>query len=174
MQAVFVNVNRSAAKADSEQEIKAAAIGDWRISSLALDSRPEVLVAVLRGIVIGVWQLEGWTRQPSGRWRFMVSDALEFSSWLGRQSPVTWKQGQANPVQFGELAALEGGVAIKDTRAGNKRVEIDGWTLTVYPDGRARLHHTGDGQTERRLVVLSLFPRPGSGNITLTTVPAAG
>jgi hypothetical protein len=54
---------------------------------------------------------------------------------------------------------------IERLRTGSQRVTLDGWTMTVLTDGRARIHHVPE--PEHSLVIQALYPGPGPGNVTL-------
>lgn len=41
---------------------------------------------------------------------------------------------------------------------------LDGWSLVVYTDGRARLQSP---DSDRKLIVESAFPGPKGGNVTV-------
>lgn len=77
--------------------------------------------------------------REEGKVTFEVSAAPELNHMVGQTSPVEWKQGQANPVKLVETKTLRQEASkVELTPQGKRRVQLDGWTLVVYPDSRAR------------------------------------
>lgn len=162
---IIVNVNRSAAKAATEEQIRDAAVGAWVLSEASERAYGDYLAAVRKNVVIGVWTIEGAEWDDDGRVTFDVASAPELSDMLGQPSPVEWKQGAANPVKLVDTRTLRQEASeVELTPQGNRRVQLDGWTLVVYPDGRARLQAP---DTTAKLVVESAFPGPKGANITV-------
>jgi hypothetical protein len=83
---------------------------------------------------------------------------------VGQPSPATWVRGAANPVKFVKTETmLPESAEVELTPQGNRRVNLDGWSLVVYGDGRARLQAP---DSESKLIVESAFPGPKGGNVT--------
>lgn len=161
---IIVNVNRSGARATSDEQVREAALGVWVLSEASEQLFGDYLVAVRRNIVVGAWAITGSSREE-GKVTFEVSAAPELNDMVGQTSPVEWKQGQANPVKLVETKTLRQEASkVELTPQGNRRVQLDGWTLVVYPDSRARLQAP---DTERKIVVESAFPGPKGGNVTV-------
>ncbi len=77
-------------------------------------------------------------------------------------------RGAANPVKFVKTETmLPESAEVELTPQGNRRVNLDGWSLVVYGDGRARLQAP---DSESKLIVESAFPGPKGGNVTVRLV----
>jgi hypothetical protein len=95
---------------------------------------------------------------------FALTEAPDFEHLVGQDSPVKWVQGSANPIKLLDTATLAPPSAeIEHTTQGNARVRLEGWTLVVYPDGRARVSPPG----KSRVLIESAFPGPDGANVTL-------
>lgn len=162
---IIVNVNRSAAKAATEEQVRDAAIGAWLMSEASELAYGDYLTAVRKNVVIGVWKIEGSSWDKDGRVTFDVAPAPDLSDMLGQPSPVEWKQGAANPIKLVDTRTLrQEATEVELTPQGNRRVQLDGWTLVVYPEGRARLQAPDVG---KKVIVESAFPGPKGGNVTV-------
>src|SRR5665648_260022 len=161
---ILVNINKSGAKAVTAEQIEEAAAGAWVLSEKSEEEYADVLVAVRKNTVVGVWTIEEVYRGEDSRASFTLSDAPDFADLVGQPSPVEWKQGAANPVKLVETATLQQKSSeVELTPQGNQRVRLERWTLVVYPDGRARL----SPPSESRVVVESAFPGPSGANVTV-------
>ncbi len=162
---IIVNVNRSGARAVTDEQVREAAVGAWVLSEASEQLFGDYLLAVRKNIVIGAWAIEGSSRDHEGKVTFEVSAAPELNDMVGQASPVEWKQGQANPVKLVETKTLRQEASeVELTPQGNRRVQLDGWSLIVYADGRARLQCP---DSDRKLIVESAFPGPKGGNVTV-------
>lgn len=166
---ILVNVRQTAPPGATPEEVQEAATGDWaNISESSLASFGDYLAAVRQNVVLGVWPIEGHRRMPDGRVRFELGNLGAHADLVGQASPATWVKGAANPVKFIDTETMLPEVAeVEMTPKGNRRVELDGWLLIVYTDGRARLQ-APDG--ESKLIVESAFPGPKNGNVTVRLV----
>lgn len=166
---IIVNVNKSAAKAVTEEEIRWAAEGAWLLSEASERLYGDYLVAVRKNVVIGAWKIDGSEWDADGRASFNVLPAPELADMVGQPSPVEWKQGAANPVKLVDTRTLrQESSDVEMTPQGNRRVQLDGWTLVVYPEGRARVQAP---DRQMRLVVESAFPGPQGANVTVALLP---
>ena len=162
---IIVNINRSGARAVTEEQIRDAAVAAWVISQSSVESFGDYLVAVRKNIVTGVWSIQDSSRDAEGKVWFQVGTAPELADMIGGSSPVEWKQGQANPIKLVETRTLRQEASeVELTPQGNRRVQLDGWSLIVYPDGRARLQSP---DTDKKLIIESAFPGPKGGNVTV-------
>ena len=162
---IFVNTNKSGARAATEQQHRDAAVGAWVIKDESVRVFGDHLVAVRKNTVMGAWTIEGAVRDDEGKVTFEVSAAPELQDMVGQPSPVEWRQGQANPVKLVETSTLRQEASeVELTPQGNRRVRLDGWSLVVYDDGRARLQAP---DRDRKLIVESAFPGPKGANITV-------
>ncbi|MEU2201675.1 hypothetical protein [Isoptericola sp. NPDC019482] len=162
---ILVNINRSGAKAVTPEQIKDVARGAWVLSESSEKEYADVLVAVRKNTVVGAWDIAKTKREDDGRATFVLKKkSSEFEDLIGQESPVVWTQGQANPVKLVETTTMQQkSSAVELTREGNRRVQLDGWTLIVYPDDRARISPPGDS----RIIVESAFPGPSGANVTV-------
>lgn len=172
---IVVNINRSGAKAVTAEQIEAAARGAWVLGESSEQEYADVLVAVRKNSVVGVWTITGVERvtegPDAGKAVFSVAPAPEFEYLVGQESPAVWTPGQANPVKLLETATMQQKASkVELTKAGNPRVQLEGWSMIVYPDGRARISPPGGA----RVVVESAFPGPDGANITVRIVPDQG
>ncbi|MFE7503745.1 hypothetical protein [Promicromonospora sp. NPDC057488] len=120
------------------------------------------LMAVRKNIVVGVWKIAHVERDDDGRATFELNPTTKFKV-SSAKTPVSWPQGQANPVKLVETATMQQKSSnIEYTREGNVRVQLNGWSMSVYSDGRARISPPGDS----RVVVEPAFPGPNGANIT--------
>lgn len=166
---IIVNVNKSAARAVTDKDIREAAEGAWLLSEASERRYGDYLVAVRKNVVIGVWKIEGSQWDEDGRVTFDVGPAPDLADMVGQPSPVEWKQGAANPVKLVDTRTLrQESSDVEVTPQGNRRVQLDGWTLVVYPEGRARVQAP---ETKLRLVVESAFPGPQGANVTVALLP---
>jgi len=108
--AILINVNRSAAEKDSVYEAVRYA---WKLDPKKA-AKAELVLAVLQGLVIGVFVAERWlaatpTNFPHtpaerpGRWGFVGHEAPEeiARQYLRRRLPDSMrKRGAANPVKY--------------------------------------------------------------------------
>jgi len=162
---IIVNVNKSGARAVTDEQVREAAVGAWVLSDSSEQMFGDYLVAVRKNIVIGAWTIEGSSRDDEGKVVFEVGVAPDLGDMIGQPSPVEWRQGQANPVKLVDTKTLRQEASeVELTPQGNRRVSLDGWSLVVYPDGRARLQSP---DVERKLIVESAFPGPKGGNVTV-------
>lgn len=161
---ILVNINRSGAKAVTAKQIENAARGAWVLSENSEQEYADFLVAVRKNIVVGVWRIKRVEREDDGRATFKLGATQEFEDLLDQESPVVWTQGQANPVKLVVTATMQQKSSrIEYTREGNPRVQLNGWSMVVYPDGRARISPPGSS----RVVVESAFPGPNRANVTV-------
>jgi hypothetical protein len=169
---IIVNVNRSGARAVSDEQVREAAVGAWVLSETSEQLFGDYLLAVRKNIVVGAWAIEDSTRDVEGKVTFEVSAAPEVNDMVGQASPVEWKQGQANPVKLVDTRTLRQEASeVELTPQGNRRVQLDGWSLIVYADGRARLQSP---DTDRKLIVESAFPGPKGANVTVRLLDPVG
>ena len=162
---IGVNVSRSAAHLDTEEQLRWAAASSWVISDSSLNAHGDYLIAVRKNVVAGAWGIGSWDRNQDGKVTFKLGPAPELADMVGQASPVEWKQGQANPVKIIHTRTLlPESSEVEITSEGNRRVQLDGWSLVVYTDGRARLQAPGG---DRRLIVESAFPGPPTGSVTV-------
>ncbi len=162
---IAVNVNRSGARAVSQQQLREAAAGAWVLSEPSLETFGDYLLAVRKNFVVGVWTIRDTYRDDEGKVSFHLEAAPEFQSLVGEPSPVEWKQGQANPVKLVNTSTLQQDASeVELTPQGNRRVLLDGWSLVVYNGDRARLTAPDSG---RKLIVESAFPGPNGANVTV-------
>lgn len=160
---IIVNINRSGARAKTQEEIRAAAIGYWVVSATSAEAYGDYLVAVRKNVVVGVWSILNIRRDEGGKVIFDVGTAPDLEDMIGEASPVEWRQGQANPVKLVDTRTLRPESSeVEVTPQGNRRVQLDGWTLVVYPDGKARIQAPDTGQ---KLIVEAAFPGPKGCNV---------
>lgn len=166
---ILVNVRRTGGVAATSDQLRSAAAGDWaNISDASLERFADYLAAVRQNVVVGVWAIDGHARIDDGRVRFELVDCPPFQHMIGEPSPTTWKRGQANPVKLIDTATMAPEAAeVELTPHGNRRVTLDGWSLVVYEDGRARLQAP---DRDHRLMIESAFPGPKGGNVTVRLV----
>lgn len=161
---ILVNINRSGAKAVTAKQIEGAAQGAWVLSESSEQEYADFLVAVRKNVVVGVWKIAHVEREDDGRATFELKPTTKFKDLLGQEPPVIWTQGQANPVKLVETATMQQKSSnIEYTREGNPRVQLNGWSMIVYSDGRARISPPGNS----RVVVESAFPGPNGANVTV-------
>lgn len=163
---ILVNIKKSGRDAVTEEQLRQAAAGDWVVSDDTLRMYGDHLVAVRDNRVLGVWTIVGHTRRDDGRARFNLAVADEpATSLVGKLSPVQWVRGAANPVKiFDAGEGRQPSSSIELTTQGNPKVVLHGWTLVVYPDGRARVSPPA---SDKKLIVESAFPGPNGGNVTV-------
>lgn len=166
---ILVNIRKSGKTATSAEQLQAAAASAWsNLKDESLDEYGDFLVAVLMNKVVGVWAIDGRRRDGEDKIWFDLSEAVDAPLAVGDSSPAPWRQGQANPVKYVDTSTLRPEAAEVDvTRDGNRRVALDGWTLTVYTDGRARLSAP---DVDRKMIVESAYPGPRGGNVTVRIV----
>ncbi len=166
---IFVNVRKSVPPGASPEDLREGASGDWaNISESSLETFADHLAAVRQNVVLGVWPIEGHRRLPDGRVRFELGDSDAHKDLVGQPSPAVWVRGAANPVKFLETETmLPESAEVETTPQGNRRVGLDGWSLIVYDDGRARLQAP---DSDLKLFVESAFPDPKGGNVTVRLV----
>ena len=106
---LIIKINRSASETDSIHEIYEAVRASWRLRGKAEKAKEaEYVLAVLNGLVIGVFVPEEWEEYPSndgrpGRWGFVgekaPSDIWDF--YIGTRLPDSMrKKGAAAPVRY--------------------------------------------------------------------------
>lgn len=163
---ILVNVRKSVAPGASPQDLREGASGDWaNISDASLETFADYLAAVRQNIVLGVWPIEGHRRAPDGRVTFELGDPDAHQDLVGARSPAVWVPGAANPVKFLKTdTMLPESAEVEMTAQGNRRVALDGWSLIVYDDGRARVQAP---DSDAKLIVESAFPGPKGGNVTV-------
>lgn len=163
---ILVNVRQSVPPGASAEELREGAAGDWaNISEDSLESFGDCLAAVRQNVVLGIWPIEGHRRVPGNRVRFELGEPDAHQDLVGQRSPAEWRQGAANPVKFLDSDSLRPESAeVEMTPQGNRRVALDGWSLVVYSDGRARVQAP---DTELKLIVESAYPGPKGGNVTV-------
>lgn len=143
---------------DRSQDVQVCAEKWWVISDATLNGYADQVLAVADNIIVGVFDVGGWQRDPSNSNK-VVFDLQPSGEWqwvIGQESPVTWTRGQANPVR------KLGTVHTTALRA-NRPIHLDagqGWSLDVAPDG-ATATVRGPGQ----LIVTSLT----GGQATIST-----
>ena len=170
---IVVTINRSGAKAVTPEQIEEVSRGAWVLSERSEQEYADVLVAVRKNVVVGVWTITGVDRvadgPDAGKAVFSVAPAPDFEYLVGQESPAVWTRGQANPIKLLETATMQQKASkVELTKAGNPRVQLDGWSMIVYPDdGRARISPPGGA----RVVVESAFPGPDGANVTVRIVP---
>ncbi|MET7394279.1 hypothetical protein ABZS66_12375 [Dactylosporangium sp. NPDC005572] len=107
----------------------------WAIADSTLNGYADQILAVANGIIVGVFDVRGWRRDPNANSKvvFGLAPAGEWQWLVGQPSPVTWHKAQANPVRklgtlmVGELRARRP----HHSDAGH------GWSLDVDADGQA-------------------------------------
>lgn len=169
---ILVNVKKSGRNAATDMQLREAAAGNWVLADDTIKLYGDTLAAVRGNLVVGHWEIVGHYRvtagQDEGRVCFELGEADP--SLVGEPSPVQWVRGAANPVKiFDSEEGRQASSQIELTAQGNSRVSLLGWSLIVYPDGRARVSPPADGG---KLVVESAFPGPSGANVTVRLEPA--
>lgn len=172
---IVVNINRSGAKAVTPEQIAEVSRGYWVLSEGSIKEYGDVLVAVRKNVVVGAWNIMGHGRAGNGvdegKAVFTLGPSPDFEYLIGQESPAVWTPGQANPVKLIETATMQQKASkVELTKAGNPRVQLEGWSMVVYPDGRARISPPGGV----KVVVESAFPGPEGANVTVRIVPDQG
>lgn len=129
-----VNITTSLAT-DEERagDVRACAEKWWAVADSTLETFADELLVVASNIVVGVFGINGWSRDASQHQKvcFKLVAAPHWDWLIGQESPVTWRRGQANPVR------KVGGVIVGVLRD-RQPYRIDGshgWALDVAPDG---------------------------------------
>lgn len=162
---ILVNISRSGIAAVTPQQIRDAAVRAWKVKEESLNRFGDLLVAVRSNVVVGVWKIDGWIREESGRYAFQVSDTQD-QSMIGGPSPVPWITGQANPVKYVDTTTATDQADVETTADGHRSVKLEGWTLVVLGGGRAQLH--GPTEPAGQLIV----ENAGGGNVTVRLISA--
>lgn len=117
---------------DRAGDVSACAEKWWAVSDSTLNTFADELLAVADNVVVGVFGITGWSRDPDNQKACLQLINAPHWDWLvGQESPVTWHRGQANPVR------KVGGVTVSALRE-RQPYRIDGshgWALDVDPDG---------------------------------------
>lgn len=165
---IIVNVRQTGAAAVTDQELQANAAGDWVVGDSSIQAFGDYLVAVIANRVVGAWTIDSH-RRVDGKVRFDLSPAPDLAAELTNQpSPVAWKRGQANPIKLVHTKTLRPPEAeVVLTPQGNRRVQLEGWTLIVYSATAARVQPQ-DGS--KKLVVEHAFPGPNGANVQVRLV----
>lgn len=167
---ILVNINKSGASAATDEQLRDAAAGAWVIAAASVSTYGDYLAAVRKNLVVGVWTITGSWLEEDGRVSFELAAAPEMTHLIGEPSPVPWKQGAANPVKLVDTATyLPPSVEVEESPRGNRVVRLDGWSMTIYRDGRARLSAP---DVDAKLVVESAFPGPRGANVTVRLIEA--
>jgi len=132
-------------------DVKAAAVqGSWRISTKAAGENADVLLAVARGVVVGVFTIRDIVPSDEpNRFRFVLADPPDWARQLKGSSPpeeLAFKQGSRNPIRMADTPAVRATVVDRD-----EELLIRGHRLTIAPNGD-----------------LSIAPAPGA---RVTVVP---
>ena len=119
---------------DRPRDVQACAERWWAIADGTLNGYADQVLAVANNIIVGVFDVRGWHRDPAtnGKVVFDLAPADEWQWLVGQDSPVTWYKGQANPVR-------KLGTVITTALRARRPHHIDaghGWSLDVDPDGR--------------------------------------
>lgn len=137
--AIVVNIRRSGRDAATDTQVRDAAARAWVVADEQLERHGDVVVAVARNVVRGVYDVTAWRREPTGRVEFELTASERFAAIVGGPSPVTWRKGQANPVAFVDTATLHGsGATVTKPRRLTHRIVIE--TQGLADDDAARLH----------------------------------
>jgi hypothetical protein len=120
---------------DRPRDVQACAERWWAVSETTRRDYADDVLAVADNIIVGVFAVRGWVRDPANGDKvvFQLAPAARWQFLIGRDSPVTWIRGQANPVR------KLGTVLITELRRGEpQHIEVaHGWSLDVGPDGKS-------------------------------------
>ena len=145
---ILVNVRRSARDAVTPEQLRDAARGDWaNLTDESIDEYGDLLLAVKHNKVVGAWSIASAERLDDDRIRFELRDDPELEVWVGADSPVQWKRGQANPVALIDTddadsrrpSTSSSRRAPASQRRRTHRITIE--TKDLGDEEAARLHH---------------------------------
>ena len=103
---IIVNVN----KTSPGHVVRESAASSWLIAEWRLTRFGDYLVAVERNVVVGVFKIDGWSRDggPKGPVTFELAEmsAAPAGLLVGDPSPDPWLAGQRWPVKYLSTEAL--------------------------------------------------------------------
>ena len=101
---LIIKINRSASETDSIHEIYEAVRASWKLGGEAEKAKEaEYILAVLKGLVIGVFEPKDWEKYPDGRWGFVGIEAPKdiTEHYIRTRIPANMrKKGMAAPVLY--------------------------------------------------------------------------
>ena len=139
---IVVNLKKSYREVLSgERDMDDATLGWWAgVTDEAAERYGDVVVGVFKERVVSAFDTSGFERDPDGRVFFDGNESAEFSSLVGKGSPVRpWVRGQARPIQYIETEIVRNGSApVERLEEGRHlRAVVAGYVLTVDSDGLA-------------------------------------